>query len=180
MEKKLKKFNLVLYILVLACIFAMVVIMAKAYFAKVNKNKDVEVKENTINMLISFNENNQINIHNIKNNYSEEREFTIDNYSSDTIGKYKIVLEVITPLSNMVDENFVYSIVGETENKDKTNKLISVENIPIPVITKELTGGIITPNATHKYKLTVKMQNSKIKYPKDNLFSLKIKVLYED
>lgn len=181
MNKQISKFNLILYIVVLVVIFIMVIIMARAYFFKIDmKNKEVEVKENVINLMTSFETNNQINIHNIKNNYKEEREFTITNYSEDTIGKYKIVLEIITPLSNIVDENFVYSIEGETENKDKSNKLINVEKIPVPVVTKELSGGIITPNATHKYKISLNMANSKIKYPKDNLFALKIKVLNEN
>lgn len=175
-NKKLNKINLIIYIVVLFFVFVMLIVMAHAFFTRSSKSTNDNKVINSVNMLTSFDENNQINIHGINNGYIETREFSIDNYSSDTIGNYKIILEVITPLSNMVDENFVYSIEGETDSKDKSNSLINVNNVPVPVVTKELTGGSITPNTTHKYKVTLKMNNSNIKYPGDSLFSLKIKV----
>lgn len=175
-KQKAKKLNVLLYSVVLFFVIVMLVLMAISYFKRVDDNKLGEQKVNNLNMLISFDKNNQINVHGLHNGYNESREFTIENYSKDTIGNYQIVFEVITPLSNMIDENFVYDLIGETDSKDKSNNLINVANVPVPVITKSLTGGVITPNTTHKYKVTFRMNNSKIKYPNDNLFSLKIYV----
>lgn len=179
---KSKKFSIILYIVVLLSIFAMFAGMFYMYYKNVIKKDDTNVIVKNLNMLVSFDNNSQINIHGIKPGHEESLSFSIENYSEDTIGNYKIIAEIITPLSNMSDENFVYYIEGETDNKDTSNRVVNVSNTPVPVITKELGSGTITPNNKHNYKLTIKLNNNADakKYSKDSLFSLRIKISVGD
>ena len=175
-ETKNKKIGTTLYVIVLIAVFVMFATTAYAYYSKVLKNKDNDVVVKNFNMLLLFDKGNQINATNLKNGWQESREFTIENYSKDTIGKYKIVLEIITPLSNMIDEKFIYTLEGVSESKDTSNKVINVSETPVPVVTKELTTGMITPENTHKYKITFKLNNSNINYSKDSIFAVRIKI----
>ena len=181
-NKKTNKFSILLYIVVLLSIFAMFAGMFYMYYKNVIKKDDTNVIVKNLNMLVSFDNNSQINIHGIKPGQEESISFSVENYSEDTIGKYRIIAEVITPLSNMIDENFVYSLEGETENKDTSNRVVSIIDTPVPVVSKELGSASITPNNKHNYKLTVKLNkdvDSK-KYSKDSLFSLRIKITVGD
>ena len=118
MNNNKSKFNTILYIIVLVVVFIMFVATSYLYYNKVIKSKE---KENTnvivkyLNMMVTFDNNSQINGYNIKPGWEESLDFSITNYSKDTIGKYKIIIEVITPFSNMIDENFIYSVEGESE-----------------------------------------------------------------
>ena len=177
-----KKYGIFLYLIVLISVFAMFIGTAYAYHTKLTKMKDeknVSIKQ--LDMLLMFNNGNQINGHNIRPGYEESKEFSIENYSEDTIGKYNITLELLTPFSNMVDENFVYVLEAESDSKDTTNKLINISETPVPAATKNLGTAIITPKNTHKYKLTVRLNSkaNKKKYSKENIFALKIKITNE-
>ena len=175
-SKKSKKFGTTLYVIVLVAVFVMFLATAYAYYSKVIKNNGKDVVVKNFDMLLVFDKGDQINATNLKNGWEESREFTIENFSKDTIGKYKIVLEVITPLSNMIDDKFVYTLEGESNSKDTSNKVINLTETPVPVVTKELTTGMITPENTHKYKITFKLNNSSINYSKDSIFAIRIKI----
>ena len=84
---------------------------------------------------------------------------------------------MITPLSNISDENFVYTVEGESESKDTSNKLINITETPVPVVTKDLSNAYITPNNTHSYKITFKLKSdADAKKYTNNLFSVKVKI----
>ena len=174
-----KKLDLYIYIIVLICVFIMFVGMFLTYYVKTNKNNDKVVKHNSVLMSLTYDGKDQININNIKPGWEDKLNFSISNYSNDSISKYKIVLEIITPLSNMIDEDFLYTIEGVSDSKDNTNMTINNSNTPIPVITKELNGGVITPNSTHNYTISFKLNKkaSEKKYKDNSLFSAKIKVM---
>ena len=181
-NKKSNKFSILLYIVVLLSIFAMFAGMFYMYYNNVIKKDETNVVVKKLNMLLTFDKNNQINIHGIKPGYGESISFSVENYSEDTIGNYKIIAEVITPLSNMSDENFVYTLEGESESKDTSNRVVIVNETPVPVVTKELGSASITPNNKHNYKFTIKLNKNvdAKKYPKDSLFSLRIKIVVGD
>lgn len=179
-NKKHKNFNLILYILTLLSVIIMLIAFYFLFRIKVVEPTKENVIVNKFEMLIMFNGNNQINAHNIKEGFEESREFTIENVSEDSVGKYKIILEVITPLSNMIDEKFVYTLESSSISKDTTNDLISVSETPIPVLTKDLGRATITPKNTHTYKINFKLKKGARKYPKENMFSIKVKVVNDD
>jgi hypothetical protein len=179
-NKKSKKFNIILYIIVL---LAMAIMFASFYFLYQKKVVEPSTKETVVNkfqMLLMFNKDDQINGHNIKPGWEDSREFSIENFSSDTIGKYNIILEIITPLSNMIDENFVYTLVGESESSDTSNKVINVSETPVPVVTRDLGTAVITPKNKENYKITFSLKKGTKKYPSENIFSVKIKIVNAD
>ena len=179
-NKKSENFYTILYSCVLVAIVIMLTSFYFLYKKKVVDPSNKEVIVNKFEMLLMFNKDNQINGHNIKEGWVDSREFTVENYSNDTIGKYNIILEVITPLSNMIDENFIYSIEGVSEKTDTSNKVINVSETPVPVVTKDLGTALITPKNTHSYKIVFKMKKGARKYPSGNIFSVKIKVVNAD
>lgn len=180
---KIKKAHIFIYFLVLISVIAMLVATSYAYYVKVKKSEEkVNVEVKNFDMLLTFENGSQINGHSLIPGWTDSVEFTVANYSKDTIGKYKIVLEVITPLSNMVDEDFVYEIVGESDSKDTTNKVVNKGSTPVPVATKDLGSGVITPNTTHTYKIVYKIKDTadSRKYGKESLFASKIKIVNDD
>lgn len=174
-EQKQKKISTILYVIVLIAVFVMFLGTSYLYYVKVIKGDEKNVSVKNFDMLLMFDNGNQINGHNIKAGYEETKEFTIENYSSDTIGKYKIVLEVITPLSNISNDNFVYVLEGVSDSKDNTNKVVNITETPVPILTKDLGSAVITPKTKHSYKLTVRL-NKGNNIVNDNMFSLKIKI----
>ena len=169
-----KKINTILYIIVFVFVFIMFITTSVAYYRKVIKKNNNVIETNNFSMLVSFDNTDKINANNLNNGYEIKKTFTIKNYSEDTIGKYSITFDIVTPLSNMVDEDFVYTLEGESESKDDTNKLISINSTPVPVMSKNIGSAIITPKNTHTYTLTIKLNNNK--YASDSLFSANIKV----
>ena len=180
--KKNNKFSILLYVVVLFSIFTMFAGMFIMYYKNVIKKDDTNVVIKELNMLASFDSSNQINIHGIKPGDERVVSFSIENFSEDTIGKYKIIAEIITPLFNMSDDNFVYSITSESNSKDESNKLVNVTDTPVPVVTKDLGTGIITPMSKHDYKLLIKLNKDADlkKYTKDSIFSLRVKISVGD
>lgn len=168
-----KKVNTILYIVVFVFVFVMFIATSYAYYNKVIKKDDVKEVSN-FNMLVNFDQTNEINANNLKNGYEEVREFTIENFSDDTIGKYDITFDIVTPLANVVDNDFVYTLEATSVSKDTSNKTINITETPVPVLTKSLGVGVITPKNTHTYKLTIKLKNNN--YRIDSLFSANIKI----
>lgn len=179
---KTKKTPIFIALLVLLAVIAMFVIMYYSYYTKVNHEEEVNVTVKKFDMLLTFETGKQINGYNMKPGWTDSMVFSVKNYSSDTIGKYKIVFESITPLSNMIDEDFVYEIVGKSDNKDVSNKVINTSALPVPIITKDLGSAVITPNTTHTYTITYKIKdNANInKYPNGNIFSSSIKIINDE
>ena len=171
---KNKKINTIIYIVAFVFVFIMFIATSYAYYNKVIK-KDGETKEtNSFNMLVMFNTSNIIDVKNPKKGYNTIKEFTVENFSKDTIGKYSIDFEVVTPLSNMVDENFIYTLEGASDSKDNTNKVINIPSTPVPVLSKTIGSGVITPKNIHSYKLNVSLNSNN--YIKNSMFNALIKI----
>ncbi len=179
-NKKHKNFGVILYIFVLIAVIIMFLAFFYLYQKRVVEPSNREKIVNKFEMLIMFNINDQINAHNIKPGYEETREFSIENFSNDTIGKYNIILEIITPLSNMIEENFVYTLEGSSQSHDNSNKVINVSETPVPVITKNLGTAYITPKNIQNYKIRFNLKKGTKKYPSENIFSVRIKIVNAD
>lgn len=180
---KIKKAHIFIYFLVLIAVIAMLITTSYAYYVRVKKSEEkVNVEVKNFDMLLTFEKGSQSNGYSMLPGWNDSIEFTIENYSKDTIGKYKIVMEIITPLSNMIDEDFVYEIVGESDNKDNTNKVVNKSSTPVPVSTKDIGSGVITPNTKHTYKVTYNIKNNadRKKYSKESIFASKIKIVNAD
>ena len=173
-----KKIHTLLYIVVFVFVFMMFMATSYAYYNKVIKKDDAPKDVNNFNMLVIFESSNVIDIKNMRKGYETTREFTIENFSEDTIGKYDISFEIVTPLSNMVDEDFVYTLEGESISKDTSNKLVEVPSTPVPVLSKTIGSGVITPKNKHSYKLNIMMNNNKYMY--NGLFNALVKISIEN
>ncbi len=176
-SKKINKFTMILYFFVLIFVVLMLVGLAYSYNKKLHRNNN-NVTENKVTYLVEFEKGSQINLNNIGIGYEDSYEFSISNDSKDTIGKYKLTFEVITPISNNVDENIVYTLEGISDSKDSTDKVIDKSETPIPVSNKELGEGVIVPGGIHKYKLTIKVKDNgqDRNYLNGKVLSAKIKV----
>ena len=173
-----KKLNTILYVVVFVFIFIMFIATSYAYYKRVIKKDDTKKAVSNFNMLVMFDSSNVINANNLKNGYNMVKEFSVENYSDDTIGKYNVEFEIVTPLSNMVEEEFVYTLDSESISKDTTNKLINISETPVPVLSKKLGTAVITPKNTHNYKLTIKLNNNK--YAKNSLFNAIVKITIDN
>ena len=171
-SKKINKFTMILYIFILIFIVLMLVGLAYSYNKRLHKNDKKNVTENKVTYLVEFEKGSQINLNNLWIGYEDSYEFSISNDSKDTIGNYKLTFEVITPISNNVDENIVYTL------KDSVDKVIDKSETPVPVSNKELGEGVIVPGGTHKYKLTIKVKDNgqDRNYLNGKVLSAKIKV----
>lgn len=169
-----KKLNTILYIVVFVFVFIMFLATSYAYYNKVIKKDDTKKEVNNFSMLVMFDSSNVIDLKNLRKGFLVSKEFTIENFSDDTIGKYGIDFEIVTPLSNMVDEDFIYALIGTSDSKDNTNKVVNIPVTPVPVLSKNIGVGVITPKNIHTYKLNVALKNNK--YVKNSLFNAVIKV----
>ena len=179
-EKKNNYFNIILYLFVLITIVLMFTSFYFLYQKKVVEPSNRETVVNKFGMLLTFNKDNQINAHNIKPGWEDKREFSIENFSSDTIGKYNIILEIITPFSDMLEEDFVYTLEGVSESSDTSNRVINVSETPIPIVSLNLRLAYITPKNIESYKLSLKLKKGTKKYPSENMFSVRIKIVSAD
>jgi hypothetical protein len=177
-SKKVNKFTIILYIFTLIFIVLMLVGLAYSYNKRLHKGDKRNVTENKVTYLVEFEKGSQINLNNLVVGYEESYEFSISNDSKDTIGNYILTFEIITPISNNVDENVVYTLEGMSDSKDSTDKVIDKSETPIPVNNKDIGQGVIVPGGEHKYKLTIKVKNNgqDRNYLNGKVLSAKIKV----
>ena len=78
----------------------------------------------------------------------------------------------------MVEEGFTYTLEGQSNSRDNSNKIVSVPSTPIPVLSKKIGSGVITPKNTHNYKLTISLNNNK--YAKNSLFNALVKITIDN
>lgn len=155
------KCNTIVYILVLIVMFAMLIGTSYAYYVKKIKNGDeTRVVIKTANMLMRYKETSEINVADAMPGFEKSLDFSIENYSTDTMGKYKIKLDIISPLIDKTDDSFVYELTGTADKNSSNNTLVNVKETPVPVKTTTLGSGIITPETLHQYKLTIRLKEN--------------------
>ncbi len=174
-----KKVTVILYILILLAIVAMFVGIYYTYNLKTNKKDNTNITTKTINLLIEYENGSKINLNKLEYDKDYNFNFSIINDSKDEIGNYKLVFDIITPLENRINDNFIYSLIGSTTSFDNKNKMIDIRESIVPVSNKELGVGYITPGTTHKYELKLKINKSDKEkdYLKNKIFVGRIKVV---
>lgn len=165
---------IIIYIITFIALF----IMCKYIYASY-KLSNMKPEEKIINRKIPYFVNYDskfIKLKNITPGIEKDYKFIIENNSTDTIGKYKVSLKIIDAFSKVSDNDFTYSIESKSENNDKTNELFNVTNELVPMSTKEIGEGIITPGNTHTYIFKIKIKNDKTKnnYWKNKVFNAEI------
>lgn len=159
-NNKFKKFNMAIYLLTLIALFTMLIGTSYAYYVKKIKNGDqTRVIIKSSNMLLRFYDGNQINASHIMPGWEDTYRFSVENYSPDTVGKYKIKLEIISPLTDNIEENFVYELKG-TPTKNNSDKLVTKSETAIPVKTTDLGVGTISVGSLHEYELKLKLKEN--------------------
>lgn len=177
MSKHVSKFNVMVYLSILIAVFTMFIGTSYSYYIKKSNeidNQKVIIKK--LNMLLKYNEGNQINRKNILPGFEDEYTFSIENFSDELSGNYKIIFEIINPLTNEEDNNFIYELSGETDNNDI---VINSEGV-IPIEDKTFGSTSISPRSIHEYKLKIKLlDNNDQNYLKGKTFIARIKVINE-
>ncbi len=174
---KKNKSYLIIYCLIYLSVLTMTIGLGISYYNNHIKDHSDIISYKKLNLLVKYDKTDNISLTNLRYNYNDTYTFSIENFSEDTIGKYKLVFEVITPSSNIINENFVYTLNSESLSNDKTNEIINRNETPIPIVSKDLGTGIITPGNTHKYTLNLKLKNSKTNYLVEKVFVAKISVV---
>lgn len=175
---KKSKLTVILYIVIMLFVLIMSVLLTKSYYDKTNKKDEIILKY--INLLTTYENGNKINLTSINKGLEQQYKFSVSNSSIDSIGNYKVTLKVITPLSNTIDNNFVYTLESNTTSDDKANVLITKEETPVPISTKDIGSATITPDATHNYTLTIKYNDTKEKVNlKGKIFVCEINIVSE-
>lgn len=178
-NEKVRKFNIVIYLLVLVALFTMLIGTSYAYYIKTIKNGDeTKVVIKSSNMLLRFYDGNQINAYNIEPNWESTYKFSIENYSPDTAGKYKIIFDIESPLTEVKDESFVFELTGKSSNNK--DKIVKIDEQPIPVSSTELGIGDISVGSLHDYELKLRLKDNgkNQNYLNGKIFIGKITVLY--
>ena len=179
-NEKSKKFNIVIYLLVLVALFTMFIGTSYAYYIKTIKNGDeTKVVIKSSNMLLRFYDGNQINAYDIEPNWESTYNFSIENYSPDTAGKYKIIFDIEKPLTDSIEDNFVFELTGKSSKNNK-DKLVIKNEQPVPISSTELGVGNISVGSLHDYELKLKLKdNGKDQnYLNGKVFIAKITVFY--
>ncbi len=179
-NEKARKFNIIIYLLVLVALFTMLIGTSYAYYIKTIKNGDeTKVVIKSSNMLLRFYDGNQINAYNIEPNWESTYDFSIENYSPDTAGKYKIIFDVEKSLTDSIEDSFVFELKGKSSKNNNDNLVIKNEQA-VPLTSTELGVGDISVDSLHDYELTLKLKdNGKDQnYLKGKMFIAKITVLY--
>ena len=174
-----KKFNMVLYIFVLIAILIMFAGTSYAYYRQTHKPKETNVTIKNINLLIEYDNGSKLNLKNLEFDKEYDYNFNIINDSKDEIGEYKLVFEIITPLENIIRDNFIYTLESNSTSSDTVNELVIKNNSVVPISNVELGVGKITPNNTHSYKLKliIKKDDLDKSYLKNKIFVGRIKVV---
>ena len=109
-QKKDNKFNLLFSLIVLLGVFIMLVACTYSYYMKEIKKDNKDVTINTITMSMQYFNQENIELSNLKPGFTYKYNFSVNNYSEDIIGKYKLIFDIETPLNNNIDEDFTYSL----------------------------------------------------------------------
>lgn len=165
-----------IYIIIFVFVFSMSLGIFINYYNNNIKDKKYNIIEKKYNLLINYDKTDSITLKDLKYNSDLVYTFKINNFSKDTIGKYKVIFDVITPASNIIDENLVYTLEGKTNVNDNSSIVVNKSETPLPIVTKELGLSSITPGDTHEYKLTLKLKNNNKDYLKDKVFTSVIRI----
>lgn len=179
-KEKARKFNIVIYLLVLVALFTMLIGTSYAYYIKTIKNGDeTRVIIKSSNMLLRFYDGNQINAYDIEPNWESTYKFSVENYSPDTVGKYKIIFDIEKTLTDSIEDSFVFELTGKS-SKNNNDKVVTKSEQAIPVTSTELGIGDISVGSLHDYELKLKLKdNGKDQnYLNGKMFIAKITVLY--
>lgn len=177
---KSRKFNIIIYLVTLIVLFAMLIGTSYAYYIKKIKNGDeTRVIIKSSNMLLRFYDGNQINAADVMPGWESTYRFSVENYSPDTVGKYKIKFEIINPLIDKIENNFVYELKG-TSTKNVNDKIVLKNETAIPITTTDIGIGTISIGSLHEYELRLKLKenNQNQTYLAGKAFIAKIVVEY--
>ena len=129
-------------------------------------NGEVEIR--TANVYAVYNSDKSLVAEGIFPGFSDTAEFSIVNVSTspNAYGNYTIVWDINE--NTIDDENFVYTLTGETivdgkkVNNISYNKIVEIGNAVVPTSSMVLGTGTINSGVTHKYvlRLTFKENGS--------------------
>lgn len=159
-EKKNNKTNLLFSLIVLLGVFIMLISCIYLYYIKEVKKDNNNIKINSLTMSMQYYNSENIELANLKPGFTYKYNFSINNYSEDVIGKYKLVFDIETPLNNNIDEDFTYSLEATSDSNDKTNSLIYKNNMTVPSQSLVIGSGVITPNNKQYYTLKLNIKNN--------------------
>ena len=164
-------------------LFAMIVMVAGLSYAyvikKIEGGDNTRVIIKTANILLKYDEGDALNAYNISPGWSGSLDFSIENYSTDVNAKYKIILDVMSPLIDEEDDSFVYTLVSKSNKENNSvNFPVSISESSVPVSTSELGIAHISAQTLHDYtlKIELKENNKNQNYLMGKIFVAKVVV----
>lgn len=178
MLQKELKFNLMMYTFIFFSLVVMLIGTTYSYYTNKSENKENEkLVIKTANMLLRYTDGAELNVSNVLPGFSDNYIFSIENYSNDVDGKYRIILDIIEPLLDSTDENFVFSLSGQSNRYDD-NGYVTYKEDEIPIESIELGIALIPSKTLHTYKLNLKLKDNNMNqnYLSGKSFKAKIRV----
>lgn len=152
----------VLSIIILIVMIVMVAGLSYAYIIKkIEGGDNTRVIIKTADILLKYDEGNTLNAYNVSPGWEDEFTFSVENYSPEVNAKYKIILDILSPLSEKEDESFIYTLVSKS-NKDNSefNAPVNVDETSVPISTSELGTALISTETLHEYTLSIKLKEN--------------------
>ncbi|MBQ4263486.1 MAG: hypothetical protein IJO32_06545 [Bacilli bacterium] len=151
-----------LSIIILIVMIVMVAGLSYAYIIKkIEGGDNTRVIIKTADIMLKYDEGNTLNAYNVSPGWEDEFTFSVENYSPEVNAKYKIILDILSPLSEKEDESFIYTLVSKS-NKDNSevNAPVNVDETSVPISTSELGIASISAETLHEYTLNVKLKEN--------------------
>ena len=135
-----------LSIIILIVMIVMVAGLSYAYIIKkIEGGDNTRVIIKTADIMLKYDEGNTLNAYNVSPGWEDEFTFSVENYSPEVNAKYKIILDILSPLSEKEDESFIYTLVSKS-NKDNSevnapvnNDITAIIGTPIRIINPLIT-----------------------------------------
>lgn len=161
MNKKEKRYLIILFIFILITLITMALGIAFTYFNnKKQKENEVEIVVKKISLLMTYETANKIyfnGLDNIDYNYS----FSITNESAEYKVNYKLNFNILTPAFEVESPDFSYNLNCDLKKQNDIDSVIKLDNKMIPTKTTSIGESTISPNQTHYCTLNIKYNGEK-------------------
>ena len=158
-KKQRNTLLMVISILTFVTLSVMLVGMTFANFTgKISGPDEVTTLIKSANIMLVYEQSNEINEINIFPGWEKALLFSIENQTTeDSIAKYEITLEVFEALTDTPVNDFVYELTSSSNvTGGKTDVLVSKTQTNIPVTDTSLGVATISAGVKHSYELKLK------------------------
>ena len=155
-QRKNEKFKSTIYIIILLAVLIMFGSIIYSYYLRLKKENEINAIYEQVDLLVRYDYAN-LELSDLKPGFEKEYTFTLTNESTHE-GKFKIMFSIQDALTDQIDQNFVYTLIGESNN---SNDIVASRNeTPVPIANKAVAEGVIQGGSVQKYRLILKVKNN--------------------